>query len=131
MSKSLYERLGGHNGILELLHYFYADVRQHNVLGPIFNAKIHDWPSHIAKIAEFWARQTGGPSSYPGGFAGAHLRLGIGAEHFQHWLALWEMNCRRNLPAGEAKEMTDLARLLGDRLLQILGGRSGLMPGQP
>ena len=53
MSDSLYERLGGHDGLLKLLHYFYADVRQHRVLGPIFNAHIDDWPAHIAKIAEF------------------------------------------------------------------------------
>ena len=125
MSDSLYERLGGHDGLLELLHYFYADVRQHRVLGPIFNAHIDDWPAHIAKIAEFWARQTGGPSRYPGGFAAAHLPLGIGAEHFQHWLGLWTVNCQRNLPAAEAKEMTDLAQRIGGQLLRILAGRTG------
>ena len=39
----LYERLGGHAGILRLLETFYIDVRQHAVLGPIFEERIQDW----------------------------------------------------------------------------------------
>ena len=34
---TLHERLGGHEGILKLIQPFYADVRQHAVLGPICN----------------------------------------------------------------------------------------------
>ena len=56
---SLYERLGGRAGLLDLLKYFYADVRQHREIAPIFAAQIEDWPAHLEKIADFWsARQT-------------------------------------------------------------------------
>ncbi|MBC8001328.1 MAG: group III truncated hemoglobin [Opitutaceae bacterium] len=123
---TLYDRIGGAGGLRELLRYFYADVRQHSVLGPIFNARIHDWPAHLAKIGEFWARQTGGPSAYDGGFAAVHVPLGIGPEHFRHWLALWEFNCGRQLGEAEASEMIALARQLGERLQMVLSGRSGL-----
>ena len=51
----LYERLGGHAGIRKLIEPFYIDVRQHAVLGPIFNAHIQDWPAHLDKIAGFWS----------------------------------------------------------------------------
>src|ERR1051326_6347274 len=102
--KSLYERLGGHKGILKLIKPFYADVRQHAVLGPIFNAQIHDWPSHLEKITEFWTRQTGGESRYSGGFGSAHLPLGLKPEHFEHWLKLWEFNNNRHLAPREAEE---------------------------
>jgi truncated hemoglobin YjbI len=34
----LYQRIGGHQGISNLLHHFYADVGQDPVIGPIFNA---------------------------------------------------------------------------------------------
>ncbi len=120
---SLYERLGGHEGIGQLLRHFYADVRQHAVLGPIFNARIHDWPAHLAKIAEFWALQTGGPSRYAGGFGAAHLRLEIEPEHFEHWLALWDFNCERRLPSAEAKAMSELAHDFGRRLKRVVGIR--------
>ena len=74
---SLYERLGGRAGIRKLIEPFYIDVRQHAVLGPIFNAHIQDWPAHLDKIAGFWSLQSGGPSEYRGGFGAAHLSLGL------------------------------------------------------
>ncbi|HLP75289.1 MAG TPA: group III truncated hemoglobin [Candidatus Paceibacterota bacterium] len=100
--RSLYERLGGRDGIFKLIKSFYADVRQHAVLGPIFNAKIHDWPAHLEKIAEFWALQAGGPSHYRGGFGAAHIPLELKPDHFQLWLSLWEFNNSRLLAAREA-----------------------------
>ena len=126
---TLYARLGGHEGILRLITPFYVDVRQHHLLGPIFNAQIQDWPAHLAHITDFWARQTGGPSNYGGGFAGAHLQLGIVPEHVEQWLALWDFNCRRHLPAPEAAEMSALARGIGTQLQKILAGRGGLTIG--
>ena len=120
---SLYERLGGHDGILKLLKSFYADVRQHDVLGPIFNAQISDWPAHLEKITEFWALQTGGESKYRGGFTAAHLKLDLRPEHFQHWLQLWEFNNARQLPPQEASEMNALAHEFGRRLFGITQSR--------
>lgn len=122
---SLYDRLGGHKGILRLIRPFYADIRQHAVLGPIFNARIHDWPAHLAKITEFWARQTGGPSRYPGGFGPAHLSLEIGPEHFEHWLKLWAFNSQRQLPSAEAEAMIALAHTFADRLRFLVAHRGG------
>ncbi len=121
--RSLYERLGGHDGILKLIKTFYVDARQHAVLGPIFNARIQDWPAHLDKIADFWALQSGGPTRYRGGFAGAHMSLGLAAEHFQHWLGLWELNNGRHLAAHEAEEMNAIAHELGRRLFTMTQSR--------
>lgn len=117
--RSLYERLGGHEGIRKLIEPFYVDVRQHAVLGPIFNAKVKDWNAHLANITEFWALQTGGESRYRGGFGRAHIGLGIGPEHFQHWLGLWQWNNVRELAPREAAEMNALADQLGARLVAV------------
>ena len=121
---SLYERLGRHEGILKLIKPFYADVRQHEVLGPIFDSHIQDWPAHLEKIADFWALQSGGESKYRGGFAGAHMPLGLQAEHFQHWLGLWELNNARSLAPREAAEMNALAHRLATRLFAVTRPRS-------
>ena len=129
MPPSLYERLGGREGILRLIQPFYIDVRQNAVLGPIFNSRIDDWPAHLANITEFWARQTGGPSSYAGGFASAHLPIGIQPEHLKLWLELWDFNCRRHLATPEAVDMSALAHRIGEQLQRILDGRSGLSMG--
>lgn len=121
--KPLYERLGGHAGLLKLIKPFYIDIRQHAVLGPVLNAHIHDWPAHLDNIAEFWALQTGGPSRYGGGFGAAHLSLGLKPEHFQHWLGLWEFNNARQLSPPEAAELTGLAQEFARRLFSITQGR--------
>lgn len=123
---SLYERLGAHEGILALIKPFYADVRQHEALGPIFNEIIQDWPTHLERIATFWARQMGGPSSYDGGFAAAHLRLGIPPDLVNEWLRLWDFNCARQLDEPERSQMSALAHQLGGNLQRILSGNSGL-----
>ena len=126
---SLYERLGGRDGLAKLLKTFYADVRQDAVIGPIFNARIHDWPAHLEKIGDFWALQTGGPSAYSGGFGRAHLPLGLEPVHFEQWLGLWAWNCRRQLAEVEATEMIVLAQTFGRRLQALTSGRSGLSIG--
>jgi len=96
----LYDRIGGRDGLLRLLKHFYADVRQHNVIGPIFMAKIDNWPAHLEKIADFW--------------------LGIEEQHFEAWLGLWHHNCRAHLPETEAQEMINSAEMIGQRLRSIL-----------
>lgn len=121
MKASLYERIGGREKIAELLKHFYADVRQHKVIGPIFNARIENWPDHLAKIADFWSRVTGGPSSYSGQMPMKHLNLGLAEEHFRAWLQLWDANCHVYLPQPEADEMSKLAQDIGGRLRMILG----------
>jgi hemoglobin len=121
---TLYERIGGSQGLAKLLRHFYADVRQHKVIGPIFNEQIHDWPAHVKTIENFWARQTGGPSSYAGGM-GKHRMLPLQAEHFAHWLNLWDFNCRRHLPPAEASEMSALAHQIAIHLRRLVFGVSG------
>lgn len=119
-SKSLFNRIGGQEGISTLLRHFYADVRQHRLIGPVFNERIKDWPDHLAKIGEFWARMTGGPSSYTGQMPAKHLGLGLDPRHFGAWLELWDSNCRCYLKPQEAQEMSVLAHEIGRRLMSIV-----------
>jgi hemoglobin len=119
--RSLYERIGGREGLALLLRHFYSDVRQHAVLGPIFNRQIDNWPEHLEKIGTFWARLTGGPSDYSGQMPAKHMSLGIDGSHFAAWLQLWTFNCANHLKETEAKEMIGLAHEIGRRLKYILG----------
>ena len=124
---SLYSRIGGRRGIETLIYYFYADVRQHGVLGPIFNATIGNWSEHLDVIADFWTQVTGGPPSYSGKMLRKHLELGLTPDHVTYWLELWEFNCHRRLPQREAAEMTALARQIGWRILNGLEGEGSLV----
>ncbi len=117
----LFERIGGRAGLQTLLRRFYADVRQHNEIGPIFAAHIDDWPSHMEKIADFWSGLTGGPALYGGGFAGRHMPLQLEEKHFQAWLGLWHRHCHAHLAPAEAADMIAIAEALGQRLRMITG----------
>jgi hemoglobin len=120
-SSVLFERLGGRPTLEKLLRHFYADVRQHELIGPIFNSKIEDWPAHIEKIAKFWSQVTGGPAQYAGGMPMKHIPLGLREEHFKAWLGLWEINCRQWLPPEPASELIAQAHQIAIRLRQFCG----------
>lgn len=118
---TLYDRIGGRPALLNLLRHFYADVRQHHEIAPVFAAHIDDWPSHLEKIANFWSGVTGGPRLYGGGMPWKHIPLQLKERHFAAWLDLWSRNCRAHLPPAEADELIAAAETLGQRLRQILG----------
>ena len=127
----LFDRLGGRPRLQHLLKYFYADVRQHTEIAPIFAAHIADWPAHLEKIADFWSGATGGAVLYRGAMPLKHLPLGLEERHFQAWLGLWSRHCRAHLPAAEAGELIAVAEALGQRLRQIVAraGGGGAGPG--
>jgi hemoglobin len=117
----LYQRIGGREGILNLLRHFYADVRQDPLIGPIFEAQIKDWKHHLEIIASFWETLTGGPRIYARPMPKKHLSLQLKEEHFQRWLFLWQANCRAQLSIEPAREMIDLANHIAHNLRIILG----------
>jgi len=117
----LYQRIGGREGISNLLKHFYADVRQDPLIGPIFNAQIEDWKKHLEIIASFWETVIGGPRTYARPMPMIHVSLQLRDEHFERWLFLWQANCRAQLPADTAREMIDLSQHIGGKLRLILG----------
>ncbi len=120
LSGVLFDRLGGRTRLLYLLRHFYADVRQHQEIGPIFAAHITDWPAHLEKITDFWSGATGGPALYNGPMPFKHISLGLEERHFAAWLDLWQRHCRAHLPASEAQQLIALAESIGVRLRQIV-----------
>ena len=119
----LFNRLGGRPRLMHLLRHFYADVRQHKEIGPIFAAQIRDWPAHLEKIADFWSNVTGGPIRYEGPMPAKHFPLGLEEKHFEAWLDLWGRHCRAHLPPQEAAEMIAAAEGIGERLRWLIKQR--------
>lgn len=103
-----------------LLRHFYADVRQHQEIGPIFMAQISDWPAHMEKIGDFWSNVTGGPVGYEGPMPQRHFPLGLEERHFEAWLDLWRRHCRAHLGAREASELIAAAESIGERLRWLI-----------
>ena len=70
---------------------FYAEVRAHPELGPIFANHVQDWPAHEEKIGRFWRNAILREGVYDGSPMLAHRDAGdVRAEHFPVWLALFD-----------------------------------------
>ena len=101
---------------------FYALVREHPGLGPVFARHVTDWPTHEAKIARFWRNAILYERSYDGNPMMAHLAAGdVRPGMFDPWLGLFDGVLRRNLPPETAAAWSDLVHRIGRSL------RSGLV----
>lgn len=80
-----------------LVRSFYARIRKHESLGPIFNSIVQDWESHLERLTDFWEMillQTG-PGA--GKFSPVPVHKEVDSKtgsaitqvHFGNWLELW------------------------------------------
>lgn len=96
---------------------FYAAIRRHEVLGPIFARHVTDWPEHEEKIARFWRNAILAERGYDGNPMAVHRAAGdVRPEHFEPWLALFDETLRRTLPAETAAAWSALAHRIGASL---------------
>ncbi|RAK68465.1 group III truncated hemoglobin [Phenylobacterium kunshanense] len=116
--------------IRTLVHTFYGRVRQDAVLGPIFNAAIHDWDEHLAKLCDFWSSVTLMTGRFKGSPMAAHARNPqIRDEHFPIWLALFEKTARDVCPPKAADLFVERSRMIGRSLsLGLAVGRGEIPP---
>ena len=114
------EAIGIDPGFIDqMVERFYGKVRADAELGPIFDARIADWPHHLGRMKAFW----GSVLHQSGGFSGnpmmKHVAIpGIEAGEFEHWLALFDdtlLEIERD-PAATAL-IGARARMIADSLL--------------
>ena len=76
--------------IEQLVRGFYSRVRDDELLGPVFNSRIHDWEPHLQRMCDFWSSVMNTSGRYKGKPIPAHVKLtGIEPRHFELWLALF------------------------------------------
>lgn len=111
--------------IARLVDAFYERVRADNLLGPIFNAQVEDWPNHLAKLRGFWSMVMLRSGSYSGRPLPPHLILSPGTDHFDRWLALFEDTAATVLTPDEAALFVDRARRIADSFELAIGSAKG------
>jgi hemoglobin len=74
-----------------LVERFYARVREDDLIGPLFNEAVGDWPRHLDQLSAFWSSVMPTSGRYKGQPVPAHLRHRgrIFPAMFERWLALW------------------------------------------
>lgn len=111
---------------------FYAAIREHPGLGPVFANHVTDWPAHEAKIAGFWRNAILYERSYDGNPLEVHRRAGdVRPGMFEPWLGLFDATLKRNLPSEKAAQWSALAHRIGRSLRAGVVDREILPGGVP
>ncbi|CUH78144.1 group III truncated hemoglobin [Tropicibacter naphthalenivorans] len=100
--------------IARVVAVFYERIRGHPGLGPVFAAHVDDWPSHEAKVTDFWANAILHERSYDGNPVEVHRRAGnVRPGMFDTWLALFDHVLAREVTPQQAQAWSALAHRIG------------------
>ena len=96
---------------------FYARIREHPGLGPVFAAHITDWPPHEAKIARFWANAILHERDYDGNPMQVHRAAGnVRPGMFETWLDLFDRVLAQELTPEKAQAWSAMTHKIGRSL---------------
>ncbi|GHB41360.1 group III truncated hemoglobin [Mongoliitalea lutea] len=107
-----------------LVNSFYAQVREDATLGRIFNRIVHDWPTHLERLGDFWEMVLlqSGPGAGKFSPVPVHKEVDrtfnrqLEQAHFEHWLGLWFGTVDTYFEG----EVADYAKEHAGRMAQIL-----------
>jgi hemoglobin len=111
---------------------FYAAVRAHPGLAPVFAVHVDDWPAHEAKVADFWANAILHERSYDGSPMSAHVQArNVRPGMFSTWLDLFDSVLKAELRPDQAAAWSALAHRIGRSLRAGVVERETLAGGVP
>ena len=98
----------------ELVDLFYGRVRKDDLIGPVFNRAIDDWPEHLERLQAFWSSVMLTSGRYKGRPLPAHVKHGdsIRQASFDRWLEPTE----EVLPPAAAAAMQEKAGRIAESL---------------
>jgi len=101
-----------------LVDLFYARVREDELIGPVFNGAVHDWPEHLVKLGAFWSSVINRSGRFKGNPMAAHLKhkSAIDPAMFERWLQLWRETASVTLPPHGAELVIDRAERIAESL---------------
>jgi hemoglobin len=101
-----------------LVGRFYARVREDDLLGPVFNGAIHDWPEHLDRLQAFWSSIMLTSGRYKGRPLPAHLKHApaLTDAAFERWLALWKQTSEEIFTPAPAAALQEKAARIAESL---------------
>ena len=119
------------DAIAILVDTFYARVRCHPALGPVFEAAIaeEEWPEHLETMRRFWSSVMLTSGRYSGNPVAVHRAVaGIERPLFADWLTLFTETASELFNAGPASEFAAKAQRIATSLQLALFHRLGDPP---
>lgn len=93
---------------------FYARVRAHPALGPVFASHVQDWPAHEEKISRFWRNALLLQRCYDGNPMQVHrAAANVKKTHFPVWLGMFDAVLNEELPPPLAEAWSALVHRIG------------------
>jgi hemoglobin len=99
-----------------LVRTFYSRARLDQLIGPIFENRVHDWEGHLGRMCAFWSSVTLMSGRYHRQPMVAHLPLSIDSPHFDRWLEIFAATARDVCPPAAASHFLDRAHRIADSL---------------
>lgn len=88
-----------------MVNSFYDQVRDDELIGPIFNGRIQDrWPEHLEKMYKFWQTILFPEQTYFGRPFPPHAKLPVDKMHFDRWKSLFYETVDRHFSGVRANE---------------------------
>jgi len=106
--------------IERLVRAFYAKVREDELIGPVFAARIRDWEPHLQQMFAFWSSVMLTSGRYRGNPMIKHMPLPIDAHHFGRWLDLFEETAHELCSPIVAAAFVDRAHRIAQSLMMNL-----------
>ena len=129
LTQEIVARTGIDAAMIErLVRTFYARAREDVLLGPVFEAHVADWDSHIARICEFWSSVALMTGAYHGQPLRAHLSLQVDRAHFTRWLDLFEQTARELCPPAAVEHFMERARRIATSFQLGMSVHRGELP---
>lgn len=101
--------------IRKLVDTFYARVRSHPLLSPVFDEKIEDrWPEHLEKMYRFWQTVLLGVHTYSGSPFPPHANLQVNSTHFVAWQGLFNETIDALFKGPKADDAKFRAKAMAD-----------------
>ena len=102
--------------LARLVRRFYARVRDDDLIGPIFAARVTDWEPHLERMTAFWSSVALMTGRYHGQPMRAHAGLPVDWPHFERWLALFAETARETCPPAGAAHVIERAETIAQSL---------------
>ena len=104
--------------IEDLVAAFYARIRKHPDLSPIFERVIGaDWGPHLKVMCDFWSSVMLTTGKYKGRPIPAHVKIAeLIPGHFAEWLALFEATASELFAPALAASFVEKARRIAESL---------------
>jgi hemoglobin len=108
--------------IRDVVVEFYRRARRDERLGPVFEAHVHDWDVHLARMQDFWSAALLRTGRYSGRPVERHRAIeGLASGYFDRWIELFEDTARDLCPPQEVDAFLIRARRMRDGMIMVLG----------